>query len=172
MRRTILLAALIAGLASPAAAQFPFTPPPAPPSEAQKAWEAGQDAYRAWYGAQRGVKTTKSGLMYKRLSRAKKDEPHPPKGSVVTIHYSGQLITGDVFDQTERGEGDPATFPLDRLIPGWQEGVPLMRVGEVFEFVIPADLAYGPRAVGGIPANSTLVFQIRLLDAPEGIDKL
>lgn len=161
LRAAAAAAAVLLTLSAPALAQ------PAPPSEAQLAWNAGQDAYLAWHARQPGVKVTKSGLHYRRISKAKRDEPRPPKGSVVTIHYVGKLITGDTFDST-RDRGEPATFPLSRLIMGWQEGVPLMRVGETFEFVIPSDLGYGDRAVGAdIPAHSTLLFQIKLLDAPE-----
>ena len=84
----------------------------------------------------------------------------------VTVHYEGKLIDGTVFDSSyERGE--PATFPLNRLVKGWQLAIPKMGVGETIEIAIPADLAYGPVGRGPIPGNATLVFKVELM----GIDK-
>lgn len=84
----------------------------------------------------------------------------------MTIHYTGTFIDGREFDSS-RARGEPASFPLNRLIKGWQEGVPMMRVGERWLFAIPAELAYGERYRAPIPSNSALVFDIELLAIPD-----
>lgn len=86
-------------------------------------------------------------------------------GDTVTIHYTGWLTdaAGTVFDSSVR-RGQKAEFPLGNLIKGWQEGIPGMKVGGVRRLRIPPELAYGARASPGIPANSTLVFEIELFD--------
>lgn len=130
------------------------------PSQAR--WEAGQKAYEAWSAARPGWTTTPSGLQWHRVKRASSKSPHPKPDDVVTIHYTGTFIDGRKFDSS-RDRGEPATFPLPALIKGWQEGVPLMRVGERFEFVIPSDIAYGSRTRPPIHPNSTLLFDIELI---------
>jgi FKBP-type peptidyl-prolyl cis-trans isomerase len=87
----------------------------------------------------------------------------------VRIHYEGRLIDGGIFDRSWT-EGSPAEFPLSRLIKAWQEGVPMMHVGETWEFAAPPDLAYGDRAFRidepdrtSIPADSALIFRIQLV---------
>jgi len=135
-----------------------------PPSQAR--WDQGQLDYLAWNAKQRGWAVTPSGLQYKRVRKAPASAPQPAADAVVTIHYTGTFIDGREFDSS-RGRGEPATFPLNRLIQGWQEGVPMMRVGERWLFAIPADLAYGPGR-GPIPPNSALLFDIELLAIPEG----
>ena len=84
--------------------------------------------------------------------------------SSVTVKYTGTLQDGTVFDSTEKQGGQPVTFPLDRVIKGWQQGIPGMQVGGKRKLVIPPDLAYGSSNVGSIPPNSTLTFEIELLD--------
>ena len=81
----------------------------------------------------------------------------------VTVHYTGWLATdGTVFDSSvERGQ--PATFPLNQVIQGWQEGIPGMKVGGKRRLIIPSDLAYGPGGTSGIPPNSALVFEVEML---------
>lgn len=107
-----------------------------------------------------GVVTTESGLRYEVLTKG--EGPMPSDTSSVTVHYEGTLIDGTVFDSSyDRGE--PATFPLNRVISGWTEGVQLMPVGSIYRFYVPADLGYGPRETGPIPANSVLIFKIELL---------
>ena len=108
-----------------------------------------------------GWKATPSGLQYF-VEKAVKDGGKPAPGSAVTVHYEGRFIDGKIFDSSyERKE--PATFPLTNVIQGWQEGVPMMKVGETWQFAIPSDLAYGPNGRSSIPGGSTLLFKIELL---------
>lgn len=130
---------------------------------AQKRWEDGQAAYEAWSAKRPGWTTTASGLQWRKVKKASAKARQATPADVVTIHYVGTFIDGREFDSS-RKRGEPATFPLNQLIRGWQEGVPLMRIGERFEFVIPAAIAYGPRYRAGIPGGSTLLFDIELLD--------
>ena len=104
---------------------------------------------------------TISGIRYRRIGPAT-NGAHPAPTDAVTIHYVGKFIDGVEFDSSV-ARGEPATFPLPRLIRGWQEGVPLMRVGERFEFAIPWNLAYGWNGRGPIPGGATLVFTIDLI---------
>jgi FKBP-type peptidyl-prolyl cis-trans isomerase FkpA len=108
-----------------------------------------------------GWKRTISGIRYRRVGRATTGA-HPAPTDTVTIHYAGRFTDGVEFDSSV-ARGQPATFPLPRLIRGWQEGVPLMRVGERFEFAIPWNLAYGFNGRGPIPGGATLVFTIDLI---------
>ena len=111
-----------------------------------------------------GWKATKSGLQYHVIKGlpAGVTAPKPAMGSIVTVHYDGTFIDGKKFDSSYDRQ-EPATFQLANVIPGWQEGVPMMREGETWEFAIPADLAYGNEAGGPIPAGSVLLFKVRLL---------
>ena len=108
-----------------------------------------------------GVTVTASGLQYKVIRDGEGNPPGPH--SWVKCNYEGRLIDGKVFDSSyERGL--PAKFGLDQVIPGWTEGLQLMKVGSKYEFYIPADLAYGEVGVpGAIPGNSTLIFTVELL---------
>ena len=94
------------------------------------------------------VKTTASGLQYKVVKAGKGKQPGPT--STVTVHYAGKMIDGTEFDSSI-ARGEPASFSLDGVIPGWTEGLQLMREGEKVEFVIPQDLAYGAEGKGSIP---------------------
>jgi len=108
-----------------------------------------------------GVKTTASGLQYKVLEVGS-GNTHPIATDKVKVHYHGTLIDGTVFDSSvERGE--PISFRLDQVIPGWTEGVQLMVEREKTRFFIPSDLAYGNRAAGKIKPGSTLIFDVELL---------
>ena len=159
----VIAAALTLGAcataAPPAAAPTTYTGTP------QQQWEQGQAAYEAWSLKRPGWKVTESGLQYHRMTSAKGSAAKPAPGAVVTIHYVGRFIDGRLFDSS-RQRGEPATFPLPRLIKGWQEGVPMMRVGETWAFVIPAEIAYGERYRDPIPSNSTLLFEIELIAIP------
>lgn len=112
--------------------------------------------------ADTNMTTTASGLKYKMLKQGT-GTVSPKPTDVVKVDYKGTLLNGTVFDSSyERGQA--ATFPLNRVIPGWTEGLQLMKVGDKFKFEIPADLAYGARSPSPlIPANSTLVFEVELL---------
>lgn len=108
-----------------------------------------------------GVYQTPSGLQYKVIKMG--EGPKPTSTDKVKVHYEGKLINGKVFDSSyERGE--PIEFGLNQVIPGWAEGLTLMPVGSVFELYIPSDLAYGDRPIGEIPAGSTLIFKVELLE--------
>lgn len=107
------------------------------------------------------VKTTASGLQYEVLAEG--DGASPVPGDAVTVHYTGKLIDGTVFDSSvDRGE--PATFGVTQVIPGWVEALQLMKVGAKWRLFIPSNLAYGPNGAGGaIGPNQTLIFDVELL---------
>ena len=115
-----------------------------------------------------GKITTPSGLQYKVLASGPADGRSPTRSDSVTVHYRGTLTDGTVFDSSiERGT--PATFGVSQVIPGWTEALQLMKPGDEWVLFIPARLAYGNRAMGDkIPANSDLVFQVRLLQVTSG----
>ena len=108
--------------------------------------------------------TTSSGLQYEDLVVGTGASPAPT--DIVTVHYTGTLQDGTVFD-TSRAHGGPVSFPLNQVIKGWTEGVGSMKVGGTRKLVIPPQLGYGSRAQGPIPANSTLTFVVELLDIPK-----
>ena len=106
------------------------------------------------------VKVTESGLQYKVIKEGNGAKPGPT--DVVTVHYTGTLIDGKVFDSSvERGE--PATFPLNQVIKGWTEGLQLMSEGSKYRLFIPSELAYGIDGKGDILPNSTLIFDVELI---------
>ena len=108
-----------------------------------------------------GVKVTASGLQYKILSTGNGKSPKPSDN--VTVHYTGKLTDGTVFDSSvERGE--PATFGVGQVIPGWTEAIQMMKEGDKWEIVIPSELAYGEQGAGyQIPPFATLIFEVELL---------
>lgn len=120
------------------------------------------NAFLAENAKKEGVKTTASGLQYEVIKEG--DGAKPKATDEVKVHYHGTLIDGKVFDSSvERGE--PAEFPLNRVIPGWTEGVQLMSKGSKYRFFIPYDLAYGDRGAGAdIKPYSALIFEVELLD--------
>jgi FKBP-type peptidyl-prolyl cis-trans isomerase len=119
------------------------------------------DKYMAEFAKKKGVKKTKSGLMYRVLKPGKGAAPKAT--DTVTTHYTGTLVDGTVFDSSIK-RGEPATFPVNGVIKGWQEALAMMKPGAKWEIVLPPSLAYGPRGAGRvIGPNATLVFQLELL---------
>jgi len=130
-------------------------------AESQKNLEEGE-AFLAHNSKRKEVITTQSGLQYEVLKEG--SGPKPKATDEVTVHYHGTLIDGRVFDSSvERGQ--PASFPLNRVIPGWTEGLQLMSVGSKYKFYVPANLAYGQRPRPGsiIRPNMALIFEVELL---------
>ena len=153
-----MIFAIIIALA--AAAQEPAASAPAavsPNADYHFRYLNGLDPAQGWH-------RTASGLRYRKISGSA-NGPHPAPTDTVTIHYVGRFIDGTEFDSSV-ARNEPATFPLPRLIPGWQEGVPLMSVGDRFEFAIPYNLAYGYAGRGPIPGGATLLFTIDLIAIP------
>jgi len=123
--------------------------------------KAKGDQYRADFAAGKDVIKTDSGVLYQVLKTGAGDPPLAT--DTVTVHYRGTLIDGTVFDSSYK-RGQPATFPLNRVIKGWQEVVQKMQPGSKIKAVIPPELAYGDRGAGQlIGPGSTLVFEIELL---------
>lgn len=132
--------------------------------QAQAAEENKQEgeAYLAENAQKEGVTTTESGLQYRVITEGEGESPTAE--DQVTVHYTGRLTDGTVFDSSvERGQ--PATFPVNGVIPGWVEALQLMKVGDKWEITIPSDLAYGSGGTSGpIGPNETLIFEVELLD--------
>ena len=121
--------------------------------------KAGKE-YLANNAKEEGVKVTESGLQYLVVKEGNGKKPGP--NDVVTVHYTGRLIDGTVFDSSvERGE--PATFAVGQVIRGWVEGLQLMSEGSAYRLFIPSELAYGEHGTGPIQPNSTLIFDVQLL---------
>jgi FKBP-type peptidyl-prolyl cis-trans isomerase FkpA len=142
-------------LAFAAAAQEPPAPAPNP---------ANADYHFRYLNTldpAQGWRRTVSGIRYRKVS-GPGTGAHPNVADTVTIHYVGRFIDGTEFDSSV-ARNEPATFPLGHLIRGWQEGVPLMGVGDRFEFAIPYNLAYGYEGRGPIPGGATLIFTIDLI---------
>ncbi|MCC5864648.1 MAG: FKBP-type peptidyl-prolyl cis-trans isomerase [Wenzhouxiangella sp.] len=129
--------------------------------DARRNLEEGQ-AFLAQNRERADIVETESGLQYRVIEAGDGRSPGP--SDVVTVHYRGTLLNGTQFDSSfDRGE--PATFALNQVIPGWTEGVQLMQEGARFEFFIPAELAYGEMGrPGPIGPNSTLIFEVELIE--------
>lgn len=150
-----LAAALVLCAVQPASAQD------ASPESQNPAWHAQQQIYLLGLTAEDGWHFEEGGVRWRWLKYVA-SERKPTVADVVTVHYEGKLLDGTVFDSSYT-RGQPATFPLGRLVPGWQIAIPRMGVGETIEIAIPADLAYGPVGRGPIPPNATLVFKVELI---------
>lgn len=120
------------------------------------------DAFLADNAKEPGVKVTASGLQYKVLVEGEGESPSHTDH--VTVHYEGLRVDNYVFDSSYK-RGEPTRFPLNRVIKGWTEGVGLMNKGAVWMLYIPPELAYGALSPSeDIPANSTLIFKVELID--------
>lgn len=125
--------------------------------------KAGAD-YLAQVARQPGVVTLPSGLMYKVVSSPDPKGARPAPTDTVEANYEGKLVNGQVFDSSY-ARNQPATFPLDRVVPGWQQAVPMMHKGDTWMLYVPPSLGYGERGAGdAIPPDSVLIFKIQLLD--------
>lgn len=138
--------------------------------EAQRSEEANTnlEAGRAFLAQNRerdDVVETESGLQYRVIEEG--EGASPVAEDRVTVHYRGTLIDGTEFDSSY-SRGEPATFALNQVIPGWTEGVQLMKEGAKYEFFIPSDLAYGEQGrPGPIGPNSTLIFEVELIEVAD-----
>jgi FKBP-type peptidyl-prolyl cis-trans isomerase FklB len=130
-------------------------------AEASKDNIAAGEAYLAENAKRDGVKVTDSGLQYEELKKGTGATPEAT--STVVTHYRGTLIDGTEFDSSYK-RGEPAEFPVNRVIPGWTEALQLMKTGAKWKLYIPQELAYGPQGNQGIPGGSALIFEIELLE--------
>ncbi|MBK4717024.1 MULTISPECIES: FKBP-type peptidyl-prolyl cis-trans isomerase [Tenebrionibacter/Tenebrionicola group] len=117
--------------------------------------------YRAAFAKEKDVKKTSTGLLYRVEKEGSGDAPK--NSDTVVVNYKGTLIDNTEFDSSYN-RGEPLSFRLDGVIPGWTEGLKHIKKGGKIKLVIPPELAYGKNGVPGIPANSTLVFDVELLD--------
>ncbi len=119
-------------------------------------------AFMEEFKTREGVQSTASGILYREITPGQGQKPSAE--DIVTVHYQGALVDGTQFDSSQE-RGEPATFPVGGVIPGWTEILQLMPQGAKWEVVIPSELAYGEQQAGPvIQPNSTLVFEIELLD--------
>ena len=119
------------------------------------------DKFMAEISNNKSVYTTPSGLKYRCIKEG--NGKHPKSTDRVKVHYTGTLIDGKKFDSSiDRGE--PLTFPLNQVIPGWTEGLQLMDEGSTYMLYIPYNLGYGEQPIGDIPAGSTLIFEVQLIE--------
>ena len=128
--------------------------------ESMKAMEEGI-AFLEENGKREGVTTTESGLQYEIITKG--DGAMPTETSTVSVFYEGTLLDGTIFDGNY-DSGDTISFLLSGVIRGWTEGLQLMPVGSTYMFYLPSNLGYGAQGGGPIPANSTLIFKVELLD--------
>jgi FKBP-type peptidyl-prolyl cis-trans isomerase FkpA len=117
--------------------------------------------YLAENAKREGVKVTESGLQYEVITEG--TGKTPTATDTVRVHYVGTTIDGKEFDSSVR-RGEPAEFVLNQVIPGWTEGLQLMKEGAKYRFTLAPELAYGPGGTRGIPPNSVLIFEVELLE--------
>ena len=123
--------------------------------------KAAGEAFLAENTTKENIVTTASGLQYEILAEG--EGASPTASTNVTVHYKGTTLDGKEFDSSY-SRNAPATFPLNRVIAGWTEGLQLMNAGAKYRFFIPSELAYGQRGAGGdIGPNATLIFEVELL---------
>ena len=159
----VAIAAVLA-LGTPALAQDSEAEEPVDPRAQDMGWHSQQQLYLLTLAPADGWHFEQGGVRWRWLEY-RASERKPTVADTVTVHYEGRLLDGSVFDSSyERGQ--PATFPLGRLVPGWQIAIPKMGIGETIEIAIPSGLAYGAEGRGPIPPNATLIFKVELI----GID--
>ncbi|PWE18042.1 hypothetical protein DDZ18_00020 [Marinicauda salina] len=145
-----------------------FAPPEREDGENERAYNLRvAEAFMAGNVERSCVFALDSGLQFRIVEAAGEDAASPEYGDLVTVNYEGRLVDGTVFDSSyERGQ--PATFPSDRLIQGWVQALPLMRVGEEWTLYVPPELAYGVQGTPGGPIgpNQALIFRLELLGLP------
>lgn len=125
------------------------------------AWHNLQQAALTSRGSADGWHVLEGGVRFRRIE-GDGSGPAPTVNDIVTVHYSGSLTNGAVFDSTD-GRG-PATFPLRQLVRAWQVAIPYMGEGDVIEIAVPFEMGYGPRGGGPIPPYATLMFTIELVN--------
>jgi FKBP-type peptidyl-prolyl cis-trans isomerase len=118
-------------------------------------------AYLAENARKPGIIVTPSGLQYEIIEEGTGEKPG--ENDVVKVHYDGKFVDGDLFDSSY-SRGYPVEFALDEVVPGWMEGMQLMKTGSKYRFYIPSELAYGPYGNGPIPPYSTLIFEVELIE--------
>jgi len=123
-------------------------------------WMNAQQVALATRAAQPGWQSLEGGLLWRRVAGDGSGK-HPTPDDIVTVHYTGTFVDGATFDSSEGGE--PAAFPLGKLIPAWKLAIPQMGVGDTIELAAPASLAYGTKGKGPIPGGATLLFNVRLI---------
>lgn len=141
------------------------------------AYKHENEAFLENLRGQAGIQELRCGVLYKVLqaapeavqenneARRRKMELRPNPRSVVTVHYTGRLISGKTFDSSRRGAGTPVAFRVNELITAWQVALVNMRIGERWELYVPAEAGYGAKGAGrDIPGHSTLIFEIELID--------
>lgn len=130
-------------------------------AQAAETQAAEGQAYLAQNAEKDGVKVTDSGLQYEVITEG--TGAQPAATDQVTVHYKGTLISGDEFDSSY-SRGEPTSFALNQVIPGWTEGLQLMKEGAKYRFTIPSDLAYGANGAGPmIGPNEILIFEVELI---------
>lgn len=157
---------VIAALVAIASAAVPITAiaqdePDAPDRSQDTAFQNQQMLALAKLRWQDGWRVLPDGLRLRPIS-GNGSGTHPAVSDTVTLHYEGRLVDGTVFDSSY-ARGEPATFPLGRLIRAWQIAVPQMGVGDTVELAVPADMGYGPKGRGPIPGGATMFFKIELI---------
>lgn len=161
MTRLLLLALLAAAPLTACAREQ------AASESAPAAASPGAQAATAWLAenkAKPGVVTTPSGLQYSVVASGPKTGTPPKEGDLMRLHYEGALTDGTVFDSSYQ-RGAPAVMPLQGLVPGWMEALPLMRPGDTWMLYTPPELGYGSEGAGGvIPPDAVLVFKVELID--------
>jgi len=130
------------------------------PDEKLNEMKSEGEAYLNQNQSKPNVKVTASGLQYEVMAEGTGDKPKAT--DTVEVHYRGTLIDGEEFDSSYK-RGETLSFPLNRVIKGWTEGLQLMNTGSKYRLTIPYDLAYGERGKGGIPPYATLIFEVELV---------